>query len=310
LPEYVHNRHNDESEGFFCRFTFGQFFALLVLEVFTLFFIFYLGARYGRGLLGLDRPPELAAAAAVEEQVAPGLEVKEAAPAQRVSSTSDPEVQKIAQDLIAKAETPELKDRIRKMIDEAQQGRAQQMPEVISVDRGRAPEGDQAAALPTSAQQAVAQAELPPAAEEPQRDVAEEQGPAAMPMPARREALPARAPAEELAAAAPQPRRDAAQAPARQPTEETGAIRIKSSEKGRYSLQVGSYPERAEAAQRVETWKGKGYPAYLTVADIPGRGRWYRVRIGGFGTREEAARYLNEFSSRESANALVVMSEQ
>jgi cell division septation protein DedD len=60
----------------------------------------------------------------------------------------------------------------------------------------------------------------------------------------------------------------------------------------------------------LERWKGKGYAAYLTPADIPGRGRWYRVRIGGFGSRDEAARYLKELSSRESVDALVVLNDQ
>ena len=60
MPEYMRSRAipqstNRQEDTAFCRFTFGQFFALLVLEVFTLFFVFYLGARYGREFLGLDR---------------------------------------------------------------------------------------------------------------------------------------------------------------------------------------------------------------------------------------------------------------
>jgi len=65
-----------------------------------------------------------------------------------------------------------------------------------------------------------------------------------------------------------------------------------------------------EATRSVEKWKGKGYPAYMMIADIPDRGRWYRVRIGGFATREDASGYLKELQSRENVEALIVMNEQ
>ncbi len=41
-----------EVEDYFCRFTFGQFVTLILLELVTLFFVFYLGARYGPDLIG------------------------------------------------------------------------------------------------------------------------------------------------------------------------------------------------------------------------------------------------------------------
>jgi cell division septation protein DedD len=41
-----------EVDDYFCRFTFGQFVALILLELVTLFFVFYLGARFGPDLIG------------------------------------------------------------------------------------------------------------------------------------------------------------------------------------------------------------------------------------------------------------------
>jgi cell division septation protein DedD len=250
MPSYVPQRRGEEQESFFCRFTFGQFFALLVLEVFTLFFVFYLGARYGRGLLGLDRPP----AVALE-----GTEVVEGASA-RVMTTADPEVAKMAEELAAGAETPELKDRIQQMIKNAQ---GERMPEVVAVER-------------KVEERAVA------------------------PEPSEPEAL--------LEETRPQPKRGADEA--RQAASDASVIRVKSAQNARYSVQVGSYPDMAEGTRVVEKWKAKGYPAYLMIADIPDRGRWYRVRIGGFESREEATRYLDEFASRENVEALVVLNEQ
>lgn len=43
---------HEEEEQYFCRFTFGQFVSLALLELIALFFVFYLGARYGPELLG------------------------------------------------------------------------------------------------------------------------------------------------------------------------------------------------------------------------------------------------------------------
>ena len=45
------NEFEKELESYFCRFTFGQFVTLILLEVVTLFFVFYLGAHYGPELL-------------------------------------------------------------------------------------------------------------------------------------------------------------------------------------------------------------------------------------------------------------------
>jgi len=248
MPEYMRSRRGEESESFFCRFTFGQFFALLVLEVFTLFFVFYLGARYGRGLLGLDKPPAVA------------LESGRPA-ASQVMTTTDPEVREMARDLISKADTPELKDRIQKMLNEAQRESPQGAPEVVT--REREPTEERPVQVPVDS--------VPEVPEVPE--------------------------VEERASAA-EPARDA------------GVIRVKSAENAKYSVQIGSYPNMAEATKVVEKWKGKGYPAYLMIADIPDRGRWYRVRIGGFESRGEATKYMDEFTARENVEALVVLNEQ
>ena len=41
---------------------------------------------------------------------------------------------------------------------------------------------------------------------------------------------------------------------------------------------------------------------------MPGKGTWYRVRIGGFDTRDEAAKYLEKIQQKEKATAIVVPS--
>lgn len=51
--EGMEGREEPETH-FFCKLTFGQFFTLMVLEIITLCFVFYLGARYGNEYLKLD----------------------------------------------------------------------------------------------------------------------------------------------------------------------------------------------------------------------------------------------------------------
>lgn len=289
MSEYMRSRRGEEGgEGFFCRFTFGQFFAILVLEVFTLFFVFYLGARYGREFLGLDRKAEVAAASEEAAQPEPA-----------VMSTSDPEAAKMARELVEKAQTPELKDRISKMFDAAQgQGKT---PDVVEHNRAAdvAEAGPQNPLVISGGEEKPA----PPEATMPPAPIEGAQG-RAVPPPAR----------DELAAAGKTPPPEGSvkgeEGTIGSQATDASVFRIKSVENARYSVQVGSYPQLAEATRIVERWKGKGYPAYLMIADIPDRGRWYRVRIGGFQTREDASRYLREFQSRENIEALIVMNEQ
>lgn len=290
MSDYMRNRRGDDGgggEGFFCRFTFGQFFAILVLEVFTLFFVFYLGARYGREFLGLDR----GATVASQEEAAEGV-AQDAEPSQ-VLSTTDPDAARVADELIKKAETPELKDRITKMFEQANaDGRG--MPEVIG--RNRADDAAAAEALPQAApteQGPIAGATSEAATSGRPSEMAPEEPPATGTQ---------RPVDSELAKAEDESTK--AQAT------DTSVIRVKSAEHGRYSVQIGSYPQMGEATRSVEKWKGKGYPAYMMIADIPDRGRWYRVRIGGFATREDASGYLKELQSRENVEALIVMNEQ
>lgn len=229
----------NESEGFFCRFTFGQFFALLVLEVFTIFFIFYLGARYGRELLGFKEDGPIV----VGE------------PKMQIASTDDPEISKLAKDIVEQAKTPELKERLSEMLartPDAKKPNAQEETEATS---------------PVETNEEVKPEETPETTTKTSDN--------------------------EVAN-----------------VHEKSAIRIKSSENAKYALQIGSYQQMSEANSIVEKWQNKGYPAYLMIADIPDRGRWYRVRLGGFATRDEAKWYKKEIEAEEGVETVVVLNEK
>lgn len=76
-----------------------------------------------------------------------------------------------------------------------------------------------------------------------------------------------------------------------------------------YAVQLGAYRNYEEANTHLEDWKAKGYPAYLMSADIPDSGRWYRVRVGAFATRDDAQSFREELGSREAVDGIVVRNE-
>lgn len=233
------SQYNKKEPGYFCRFTFGQFFTLLVLEIFTLFFIFYLGSRYGGELLGIKQT------VASKDQKKNLPEVVITDPNQ-IATTQDPEIKALAKDLLHSAPTPDLKARVAEMLEE---------PRTAPTLKA-APREEAVVAVPQ---------DIPPA-----------------PMP-------------------PPP-------PSSLPVKPEPIIKTATTS-ARYSVQVGSYPNPDEAHTLVNYWKQKGYDAYLVSADIPDRGRWYRVRIGGFETKETAESYLKDLKSKEEVDAFISVNE-
>jgi DedD protein len=73
--------------------------------------------------------------------------------------------------------------------------------------------------------------------------------------------------------------------------------------KGAFSVQVGSTQDRSEADKIAARFASRG--ARVTVADVPGKGRWYRVRLGAFETREAADRYLKDLERSTGARGFV-----
>jgi cell division septation protein DedD len=76
---------------------------------------------------------------------------------------------------------------------------------------------------------------------------------------------------------------------------------------GTYSLQVGSFPDQAEASEMVRRLERSGHKAFLVSVQMPDRGgRWFRVRVGPFASKGEAWRYKIKFEQKERLPAFVV----
>jgi cell division protein FtsN len=65
-----------------------------------------------------------------------------------------------------------------------------------------------------------------------------------------------------------------------------------------WSVQANSYPDAKSANDLVDRLKNKGYNAFVTEANVKGK-VWYRVRIGRFGSREEADKIAAALKSNE-----------
>jgi len=65
--------------------------------------------------------------------------------------------------------------------------------------------------------------------------------------------------------------------------------------KGTFAVQTASYQDKREAEAVRNKLMANGHLAYIVVSDIPGKGVWYRIRIG---------RHLDEAAAKELAGKL------
>jgi cell division septation protein DedD len=75
---------------------------------------------------------------------------------------------------------------------------------------------------------------------------------------------------------------------------------------GGFQLQVSSFRTQGEADQFATQLRARGHKAYVVEAHVPGRGTWYRVRIGPFPTQHAAAAYRSGFEGREHVVPFIV----
>jgi cell division septation protein DedD len=75
---------------------------------------------------------------------------------------------------------------------------------------------------------------------------------------------------------------------------------------GELTVQVISYQNADEAELFAQALRDRGHAAFVTSAEIPDRGRFYRVRIGPFETMREAEEYRRNFESEERMNTIII----
>jgi cell division septation protein DedD len=80
---------------------------------------------------------------------------------------------------------------------------------------------------------------------------------------------------------------------------------VESKKKPKYTLQLSSFQDRAEADAFVTKLAGAGYQPYVVQREVEGRGTFYRVRIGEFVSHDDALEAKAEFERRQHIIAYV-----
>jgi cell division septation protein DedD len=70
-----------------------------------------------------------------------------------------------------------------------------------------------------------------------------------------------------------------------------------------FAIQVGASQDLAEANRIAERFKT--YRPRIVTAEVPGKGRWYRVRLGAFENRGDASRYLADLTRETGASGFI-----
>jgi cell division septation protein DedD len=78
---------------------------------------------------------------------------------------------------------------------------------------------------------------------------------------------------------------------------------------GGYQLQVSSFRTQAEAQGFADQLRARSHKAYVVEAHVPGRGTWFRVRIGPFQSQHTASQYRVAFEAREHVVPFIVAPE-
>lgn len=79
----------------------------------------------------------------------------------------------------------------------------------------------------------------------------------------------------------------------------------KATKRRRFTLQVGSFQDKEEANQFFRDLAKTSYDPYMVEADVPGKGHYFRVRVGGYGSFDEAVAAKTLFEDKQHVIAYV-----
>jgi cell division septation protein DedD len=82
-------------------------------------------------------------------------------------------------------------------------------------------------------------------------------------------------------------------------------IRVPPAPKSFFTVQVKATQSSSEADKFAKKLRGQGYQSLVAEAEVEGKGKWYRVRVGKFDTRVQADHYLQDFKRETHLEAFV-----
>jgi septal ring-binding cell division protein DamX len=92
-------------------------------------------------------------------------------------------------------------------------------------------------------------------------------------------------------------------APAAKPASIPTVVAGDSKGKGRFTLQLSSFQDKSEAEAFAQKFEGER--PYLVASEIPGKGTWYRVRVGDFASSKDAVAGKASFEKKHNVIAYV-----
>ena len=135
----------------------------------------------------------------------------------------------------------------------------------------------------------------------------EGQGRQPMQMPAKKQVKPAPAPSQTKTAVPTKPVAKPAKAKPPLPKQPAKALPPAKPipSKGHFTIQVAAVKVLASAEKLVGDLRKKGYPAYQVRVTVPGKGAWYRVRVGAYDNRSAADQTLKKLSADNMKGMIV-----
>lgn len=67
---------------------------------------------------------------------------------------------------------------------------------------------------------------------------------------------------------------------------------------GRFEIQAAAYREKGQAELLVKKLKTLGFSPHVVMKDLPGKGRWFRVIVAGFESREKAKETAGQMAGK------------
>ncbi len=77
------------------------------------------------------------------------------------------------------------------------------------------------------------------------------------------------------------------------------------SQPGHFTLQLSAFAEKSDADAFVKRMQTSGYKPFIVASEIPGKGVFYRVRLGDYTNRESATSAKEELEKKQSVVAYV-----
>lgn len=84
------------------------------------------------------------------------------------------------------------------------------------------------------------------------------------------------------------------------------ALIVETPHDGNLTLQIGSFPDQDQATARVAKLQQAGAVARVVKAELPGKGTWYRVQVGGFRSHAKAQDFGNQLRSKGAVQDFIV----